>query len=326
MTEPLKLKGLRVLVAGASGFIGSHLAKRLSAEGARVRASHFSRPLRIEEDGLEVIQADLRDMDSCRNAVDGMDVVFMCAAVTSGAAAIRQTPLIHVTPNVVMNTQMMAAAYEAGVRRFVFISTGAVYPSVGARPVREDEVLDGDPYDAYFPAAWMKRYAEILCQTYAERIDPPMSTVVVRPSNIYGPLDKFDFATSHMTAALIRKVIERHRPIEVWGTGEDVRDLIYIDDFIEGLVRAAGVPDAHFVANICSGRGYSVRDILQTALAVDGCDDAEIRLQPDQPSTIPILLMDESRARNRLDFTATTTLEDGLRRTMAWYRETVPLV
>jgi GDP-L-fucose synthase len=314
------------LVAGASGFIGSHLAKRLGTEGARVRAAHFSRPLRIAEDGLEVIQADLRDMDACRKAVDGMDVVFMCAAVTSGAAAIRQTPLIHVTPNVVMNTQMMAAAYEAGVRRFVFISTGAVYPSVGARPVREDEVLDGDPYDAYFPAAWMKRYAEILCQTYAERIDPPMSTVVVRPSNIYGPFDKFDFATSHMTAALIRRVIERHRPIEVWGTGEDVRDLIYIDDFIEGLVRAAGVPDTHFVTNICSGRGYSVREVLQTALAVDGCYDAEIRLQPDRPSTIPILLMDESRARNRLGFTAATTLEEGLRRTMAWYRETVPLV
>jgi GDP-L-fucose synthase len=280
--------------------------------------------MRIPDQGIEVMQADLRNMDSCRQAVKDVDIVFMCAAVTSGAAAIRATPLIHVTPNVIMNTQMLEAAYEAGVQRFVFISTGAVYPPSGAHPMREDEMMDGEPYDAYFPAAWMKRYAEILCRTYAERITPPMSTVVVRPSNIYGPLDKFSFETSHVTAALIRRVAERHHPIEIWGDGTDVRDLIYIDDFIEGLLRAATIPDAHFVVNLCSGQGYSVREILETAIASDGYDTAEIEFVPGKPSTIPVLLMDNTRATERLDFIASTSLEEGLRQTMAWYRATFP--
>ena len=171
----------------------------------------------------------------CARAVKGMDYVFLCAAHTSGAAVIRTTPLVHITPNVLINTLMLEAAHRAKVAKFCFISSGAAYPPTADRPVREAEMFDGDPHDVYFAAGWMKRYAEILCRTYAEKIAQPMPTVVVRPSNVYGPYDKFDFAVSHVTAALIRRVVERQNPLEVWGTGEDIRDLIYVDDFIEGL-------------------------------------------------------------------------------------------
>ena len=99
-----------------------------------------------------------------------------------------------------------------GRARFCFISSGAAYPPTADRPVREAEMFDGDPHEVYFAAGWMKRYAEILCRTYAEKIAQPMPTVVVRPSNVYGPYDKFDFAVSHVTAALIRRVVERQSP------------------------------------------------------------------------------------------------------------------
>ena len=131
-------------------------------------------------------------------------------------------PLVHITPNVLINTLMLEAAHRARVARFCFISSGAAYPPTADRPVREEEMFDGDPHDVYFAAGWMKRYAEILCRTYAEKIPQPMLTVVVRPSNVYGPYDKFDFAVSHVTAALIRRVVERQSPLEVWGTGEDI--------------------------------------------------------------------------------------------------------
>src|SRR4029453_10767973 len=120
-------------------------------------------------------------------------------------------------PNVLINTLMLEAAHRARVARFCFISSGAAYPPTAGRPVREEEMFNGDPHEVYFAAGWMKRYAEVLCQTYAEKIPNPMPTVVVRPSNVYGPYDKFDFAVSHVTAALIPRVVQGPRPPEVWG-------------------------------------------------------------------------------------------------------------
>jgi GDP-L-fucose synthase len=143
---------------------------------------------------------------------------------------------------------------------------------------------------------------------------------VVRPSNIYGPYDKFDFAVSHVTAALVRRVVERHTPLEVWGTGEDVRDLIYVDDFIDGLLAAFAIDRPYFEVNICAGTGHSVQEILKTLLEVDFFRDADVRFNPSRPSTIPVRRMDNRLARDTLGFEARTTLTEGLRRTIAWYR------
>ena len=320
--EPIELKSKRVLVAGGSGFVGSHLAERLRAEGSVVRIVHCNTPLSFDAEGMEVIRADLRDSEACRRAVVGMDYVFMCAAVTSGAAAIRGNPMTHVTPNVVANAQMLEAAHAAGVERFLFVSSSIVYPPAGDHPCAEDDAGTGELHPAYYAAGWMKRYAEILCRTYAEVANPKMATIVVRPGNIYGPRDKFDSGRSHVTAALIRKVVDRQDPIEVWGTGEDVRDLIYIDDFIEGLIRAFRHPATHYVVNIASGRGISVRQILKTAMTAGNYDDARIEFQRDKPSTIPILLIDTSRAKADLGFSAETSLEEGIGWTIDWLQRT----
>ena len=185
-------------------------------------------------------------------------------------------------------------------------------------------MFDGDPHDVYFAAGWMKRYAEILCRTYAEKIANPMPTVVVRPSNVYGPYDKFDFAVSHVTAALLRRVAERHHPLEVWGNGQDIRDQIYVDDFIDGLLAAFATTSPFYAVNICAGRGYSVREILQTILEVDGFTDADVRFDPSRPSTIPVRLMDDGMARRELGFSPRVPLDEGLRRTLAWYRQNGP--
>lgn len=311
------LEGANVLVTGGSGFLGGHLVRRLHGLGARVRTTYLSRPVAAE--GVEAMRADLTLKEDCARAVAGMDYVFMCAAVTSGAAVITSSPLTHVTPNVVMNALTMDAAYEAGVRKFVFISSGAAYPETGDRPVHEDEMFSAEPYDGYYAAAWMKRYAETLCRVYAEKIKRPMATLVVRPSNVYGPGDKFDFQRSHVTAALIRRVVERQQPLTVWGTGNDVRDLLYIDDFIDGLIAAFSCERPHLAINICAGQGHTVRQILETALRVDGYENAEVIFDPSKPSTIPVRLMSNQMARELLDFEARIDLEEGIRRTISWY-------
>lgn len=312
--------GKKVLVTGGAGFIGTNLALALAARNARLRLTVHEKPLQARIPGAEVMALDLRRAEHCAQAVEGMDYVFLCAAHTSGAAVIRATPLVHVTPNVLINTLMLEAAHRAKVAKLCFISSGAAYPPTADRPVRESEMFNGDPHDVYFAAGWMKRYAEILCRTYAEKIAEPMPTVVVRPSNVYGPYDKFDFAVSHVTAALIRRVVERRRPLEVWGTGEDIRDLIYVDDFIEGMLAAFATEQPHLAINICSGTGHSVRQILQKILAVEGYDDADVRYDPSRPSTIPVRLMDNGAARQQFGFEARTSLDEGLRRTIRWYR------
>ena len=316
----MDFSGKKVLVAGGAGFIGTNLALRLRDLGASLRLTVHEKPLQAPFPEAEILTVDLRRPDDCARAVDGADYVFICSAHTSGAAVIRATPLAHITPNVLINTLLLDAAYRAQVRKVCFISSGAAYPDTGARPIGEAEMFNGDPVDVYFPAGWMKRYAEVLCRTYAEKIARPMPSVVVRPSNIYGPYDKFDFAVSHVTAALTRRVIERRAPLEVWGTGEDVRDLIYIDDFIDGMLAAFSTDLPYLAVNICAGRGYTVRQILEMLLAVDGYREADVRFDPSRPSTIPIRLMDNRLALDRLAFEVKISLPEGLKRTIAWYR------
>lgn len=320
----MPLTGSKILIAGGTGFIGGALIDRLLRDGATVRATHFQRAANKSHPRLEWLQADLRDQTACAAAVAGMDAVMLAAANTAGAAVMATTPLVHVTPNVVMNTLLMEAAYAAQVKKFLFISSGAAYPDLGEEHrLSEGDMFRADPPDIYFPVGWMKRYTEILCRTYAEKIRTPMATVIIRPSNVYGPGDKFDFAKSHVTAAQIRRVIERHQPIEVWGTGDDVRDLIYIDDFIDGLMLAFRHDAPHLTVNIASGQAYSVKEIVSTALEVDGYDNATVIFDPSKPRTIGKRLFDVGLARELLGFEATTPLEDGFRRTISWYRQTL---
>lgn len=320
MTD-IQLNGSSCLVAGGAGFLGTHLTRRLADAGAKVRATFHVKPPKERLAGVEYVQTDLSTADACAKAVEGMDHAVMAAANTQGAAVMRERPLAHVTPNVPMNTYLIDEAHKAGVKRYLFLSSGAAYPDTGHRPAEEHEMLAGEPVDVYYAVAWMKRYAEILCRTYATKIRNPMSCVVVRPSNVYGPGDKFDFNVSHVTAALIRRVVERQNPFEVWGTGEDIRDLIYIDDFMDGLMAALQAPDPYLEINLCSGTGVSVKEILAAAIEVDGFDDAKVVFDPSKPSTVPVRRLSSALAKTKLGFEATTDLRTGLERTLDWYRQ-----
>ncbi len=315
------IENAKILVAGGTGFLGVNLINRLLKTKCTIRATSHTRTPVISDPRVTFVSADLTRMEDCRGAVEGMDYVFMCAANTSGAAVMALTPLAHVTPNVVMNAQLLEAAYFAKVKKFVFISSSAAYPPTADRPVREDEMFGADPYEVYYSVGWMKRYAEILCKIYAQKIKNPMPVLVVRPSNIYGPYDKFDFARSHVTTALIRRVVERQKPLEVWGTGDDVRDLIYVDDFLDGLLAAVEKTEDYLAVNLASGKGHSVKQILQTILDVDGYHDADVRFDASKPSTIAIRMVDIGLASSLFGFQPKVDIKDGLARTVTWYRE-----
>ena len=311
---------MNVLITGGTGFVGINLIKRMLSLGACVRTTvHKKKPILID-DRIDYVTCDLLSMEDCKKAVADMDYVFMCAANTSGAAVIATTPLVHVTPNVIMNAQIMEAAYFAKVKKFIFLSSNAAYPPSADRYVREDEMFNADPYDVYFGVAWMKRYTEILCRMYSEKLKVAMPSLVVRPSNIYGPYDDFDPATSHVMAATIRKVVERQNPIKVWGTGNDVRDLIYIDDFIDGLLLAAEKIRTYDPINIALGKGYSIKQLLAILMEIEGCLDLKIEYDTTKPSMIPIRLIDVNKAEKRIGFRAQTDVREGMIKTIAWYK------
>ena len=312
--------GKRVLITGAAGLVGSHLLKALHAQGAKIRATFLNRRPPLLEGVDYCMGADLTKREVCDEVVKDIDYIFLAAASTSGAAAINATPLIHVTPNILMNAQMLEAAYLAGVQKVMYVGSTTGYPVTG-RPYQEDDMFHGDPWDKYYPAGWMKRYTEILCRMYTEKLPRSMPSLVVRATNIYGPGDKFDPERSHFLPALIRRVVERQDPLVVWGTGEDLRDIIYVDDMIDAMLMAMEKLDRWEPLNIGAGVSKSIKEILAVLLRVEDYEHVKLIFDTTKPSTVPRQVVDCTKAERVLGFKAKMPLEEGIRLTVAWYRK-----
>lgn len=313
-------KGKNVLVTGGAGFVGVNLINRLLNLNANIRATLYKKKAVICNNRIEYVWSDLRYPEDCKRVMDSMDYVFICSANTSGAAVIEKNPLAHLTPNVMMNVSILEAAYNAGVSKALFISSNTVYPLTDY-PVKEDDVTD-DFYEKYFIVAWMKRFSELVCEMYATKIKNPLTIVVVRPANIYGEHDDFEWETSHVIPALIRKVVERHDPIEIWGDGNDIKEFIYIDDFVDGMILSMEKIDHFQPINIAAGKPCSIKELMQIVIDADGFKNANLIYNTSKPTMIPKRMLDISLAQKLLDFQAKTGMYEGIKKTISWYRKT----
>lgn len=319
--EKIMDKSKKILVAGGSGLVGMNTIKRLVKDGwTDIVATYNTTLPKNNIEGVNWIHVDLTKRDNCEYALKNVSYLLILAASTSGAATIKNSPLVHVTPNILINSQLLEAAHFGNVEKVIWLSSTTGYPEIDGETF-EDDMFKGEPYEKYFCVGWMKRYTEILMRTYAEKLpDSHMSCIVLRPTNIYGPHDKFDPQKSHVLPALIKKVVDGMDPIEVWGDGKDVRDLIYVDDMIEAIMCALKSDIKYDTFNIGCGYGKNVDEILKIIMETNETF-RKIVYDSSKPTMIKSRLVNIDKAKELLGFKAKTSLEDGIKKTIEWYKE-----
>lgn len=310
-------KNKNILVTGASGFIGTNLIKRLLSLQANVTGVLHKQKPQLRFDKVKYLKKDLTIKKNCLVVCKNIDYVFMCAANSSGAATIQNAPLNHLTPNIVMNAYMLNAAYEKNVKKFAFISSNTVYP------VSNNSMKENDScykfFEKYHIVGWMKSFSEEMCKMYSQHVNPKMKTLIVRPANLYGPYDKFNPTQSKVIASLIRKFFIKQNPIEVWGDGNDIKDFLYIDDFINGLIKAFTREDILKPINLASSVPVTIKDVIRNLKKISKQKKVSIKYNISKPTMIPIRLISNSYARKIINFRVKYTLYNGLKKTFYWY-------
>ncbi|MCX7885940.1 MAG: NAD-dependent epimerase/dehydratase family protein [Verrucomicrobiae bacterium] len=320
MSESSFYRGKKVLVTGGTGFVGGHLVDALLEAGADVRVAVHNRPLRRRDSRIEVVSADLRRPEECRDAVRGVQYVFH-AAGSVGAAGVGAARMMNgIVTNLVLTAQVLEAAWAEGVERFLLFSSSTVYPAV-QHAVVEEEAWNGPPHPSYFGYGWMRRYCERLGEFVAA--NSGLKIALVRPSAVYGPGDNFDLATCHVIPALVRRAVERQDPFVVWGTGDEVRDFLHVRDLVRGCLLALEKHAECDPVNLGCGRGATVKEVVKIILRAAGHQNAQVVFDSSKPATIPFRMVDISKARRLLGFEPRIGLEEGLSETVRWYRSTL---
>ncbi len=309
----------RVLVTGGSGFIGTNYLKFVNKKDYKIKATYYENENFYKVENVEYVKSNLENLSECKEICKNIDIVIMCAANSSGAAIMERTPLVHLTPNIRMNLNMLEAAYEAGIKKFVFISSNTVYPHVDYA-VKENDT-NYKFFEKYHVVGWMKKFTEEVCEIYSNKIKNKMTTIVIRPGNLYGPHDKFDEEKSKVIASLIRKIVEKQDPIIVWGDGNDLKDFLYIEDFVRALDKIVENINNYQVLNIASGKGITIKEILKKIITIENAEYLNIKFDLTKPTMIPKRLIDISKSKEIINFEPSINMQDGLRKTIYWYKK-----
>ncbi|OGS17894.1 MAG: hypothetical protein A2219_01805 [Elusimicrobia bacterium RIFOXYA2_FULL_50_26] len=312
----------KVLVCGATGFIGRNVAERLALRNDLEVYGTYLKSEPPDNPRIKMIKADLTTRDDVSRVVKGMDIIVQAAATTSGAKEIVSKPYYHVTDNAVMNSLLFRAAFEHKVGHVLFFSCTVMYPS-GDKPIKETDFdANRELNKNYFGVGWTKLYIEKMCEFYS-RIGSTKYTVM-RHSNIYGPYDKYDLERSHVFGATVTKVMTaKGDKITVWGSGEEGRDLLYVSDLVNFVELAMEKQITPFeLCNVGCGNAVSVTDIVKNIIRHSG---KTLRLEHDltKPQIKTTLCLDTSKAKALFGWSPTVSLDEGIEKTISWYKNNI---
>ncbi len=307
----MDLKNKKILLTGGDGFLGKFVQRELLENGVReedIRIPHH-------------VENDLRVWENCAEATTGVDLVIHLAASVGGIGFNQRNPGILFYDNMIMGAHLMEAARKNGVEKFIQIGTVCAYPKFTPVPFKEDNLWEGYPEETNAPYGIAKKALLVQAQAYREQYG--LNAIFLLPVNLYGPGDNFDLEDSHVIPALIRKCVEAvnsdSREITVWGTGKPTREFLYVQDCARGIVQAALFYDEPEPVNLGSGEEISIRDLVQVIARVSGFE-GNINWDSARPDGQPRRCLDTERA-GKFGFSARVSLEEGLARTVQWYKE-----
>lgn len=318
----MALDGQRIFLAGATGLAGTAVLRKIldDSPGARIRAVWRETPPFLADPRIEYVRGDLRETSVCRELAKGCHSAVMAAASTSGSRVLTERPWEQVDDNAVMNTRMLEAFHQAGVKRVVFVSSASLYQEFEGF-IREEELdRNQDPHPAHFGVGWVMRFVEKLCEFWYRHSG--MEIVIARASNLYGPYAKFDPETSNFIPAIIRKAVDRMDPFEVWGTPDVTRDVLYSADFAEAIHRMLVAKDIRFeVFNVGSGKTTTVAEVVNLSIKHSGHLPSRVVYSRDRPTTIKFRALDCGKAQRTLGWHPRHTVEQGIEITLQWWTE-----
>jgi len=314
----------KVLITGAGGFIGHHLATSLKQRGYWVRGVDIKQPEFCPSSADEFLLLDLRDFNNCLKAAAGVDHVYALAADMGGMGFIANNHARILYNNSAINLHTIEAARQCGVKKYLYTSSACVYPEflqtdADVKPLKEEDAYPAQPQDAY---GWEKLISERLCTHYRE--DFGMQTYIVRFHNIFGPQGTWDGGREKAPAAVCRKVatakLTSNPTVEIWGDGEQTRSFCFIDDCVEGIYRLMN-SGYHEPLNLGQDRLISINDLARLVASIAGIE-VELKHVPG-PMGVRGRNSDNNRLRQVLGWEPQITLEEGLQRTYAWIESQV---
>src|SRR6266581_4799586 len=300
----------RVLITGGAGFLGSFVVEKLRQRGCK----DILVPRRKDYDLVEMEAVKRIHKDTQPN------MVIHLAARVGGIGANQANPGKFFYDNLMMGAQLMEVGRQAGVEKFVTISTICAYPKFTPVPFKEEDLWNGYPEETNAPYGLAKKM--LLVQSQAYRQQYGFNSIYLLPVNLYGPADNFDPHTSHVIPAIIRKCIEAIREnrneIVLWGTGNPTREFLYVDDAAEAILLAAEKYNEGDPVNLGSGQEISIRDLAYIISDLAGFQ-GKIVWDSTKPDGQPRRRLDIGRAHELFRFRASTPLKTGIRQTIDWY-------
>ena len=308
----------RVILTGGAGFLGSFVTAKLKQRGA----TDIFIP-RIEEYDL-VNPSDIRRMyDNALKGINQKDVVIIhLAAHVGGIGANREHPAEFFYDNLIMGVELMHQAYQRGVGKFVAIGTVCAYPKFTPVPFKEEDLWMGYPEETNAPYGLAKKMLLVQAQSYRQQYG--FNAIYLLPVNLYGPRDNFNPESSHVIPALIRKAIEAkergEKELLVWGDGSPTREFLYVEDAADGIVTAAEKYNGSEPVNLGSGYEISIKNLTEMIVRQTGFE-GKLVWQTDKPNGQPRRGLDVSRAKEYFGWQAQVPFEEGMRRTIEWFKE-----